>query len=148
LCREKILATKLNEDGASAEIQQKEGTRLILSYSDKRAKKDAHNRQKGLKRLEKRVQSGKLTKEHINNRGYNKYLILKNRIDVAIDYEKYEQDGRWDGLKGYITNTDLSPKAVIENYANLWQIEKAFRMSKSDLKIRPVFTASPERGVW
>jgi len=139
MCKQKILAAKLNEDGASAEIQQKEGTRLILSYSDKRAKKDAHNRAKGLKRLEKRVQSGKLTKEYINNRGYNKYLILKNQIDVAIDYEKYERDSQWDGLKGYITNTDLSSKAVIENYANLWQIEKAFRMSKSDLKIRPVY---------
>ncbi len=85
----------------------------VMCNSYKRAKKDAHNRTKGLKRLEKRVCSGTLTKEHINNRGYNKYLILKNKVDVAIDYKKYEQDGRGDGLKGYITNTDLSPKTVI-----------------------------------
>jgi len=138
-CAKKILSAGLKEDGAMGEIQREDSTRLILSYSHKRAKKDAHNRQKGLKRLEKRVHSGKLTKEHINNRGYNKYLILKNTVDVAIDYEKYEQDSQWDGLKGYITNTDLPPKTVIENYANLWQIEKAFRMSKSDLKIRPIY---------
>jgi len=138
-CAQKVLSAKLKEDGAMGEITQEDGTRLIFAYSDKRAKKDAHNRTKGLKRLQKRVSSGTLTKEHINNRGYNKYLTLKNKVEVEIDYEKYIQDGRWDGLKGYITNTDLSPQDVIENYANLWQIEKAFRMSKSDLKIRPIY---------
>ena len=27
---------------------------------------------------------------------------------------------------------------MIENYLNLWHIEKAFRISKTDLKIRPI----------
>jgi hypothetical protein len=39
--------------------------------SDKRAKKDARDREKGVKRLEKRFASGKITKESVNNRGYN-----------------------------------------------------------------------------
>ncbi|MDK2084342.1 hypothetical protein PT502_11110 [Aliarcobacter butzleri] len=63
----------------------------------------------------------------------------KNEISVEIDYEKFYQDSYWDGLKGYITNTNLSNDAVISNYSNLWQIEKAFRMSKSDLEIRPIY---------
>ncbi|HPC18158.1 MAG TPA: transposase [Candidatus Hydrogenedentes bacterium] len=46
--------------------------------------------------------------------------------------------GRWDGLKGYLTNTDRPPQAVIENYGPLWQVEKAFRISKTDLRIRPM----------
>ena len=112
---------------------------LIVSYTPKRAKKDEYNRTKGLKRLEKKVKSGKLTKDQINSRGYNKYLHLKNEINVEIDYEKFYQDSYWDGLKGYITNTNLSNDAVISNYSNLWQIEKAFRMSKSDLEIRPIY---------
>ncbi|MCT7612429.1 hypothetical protein N5U20_04315 [Aliarcobacter butzleri] len=52
--------------------------------------------------------------------GYNKYLHLKNEISVEIDYEKFYQDSYWDGLKGYITNTNLSNDAVISNYSNLW----------------------------
>ncbi|MGJ0315622.1 transposase [Aliarcobacter cryaerophilus] len=92
-----------------------------------------------MKRLEKKVKSGKLTKDQINSRGYNKYLHLKNEISVEIDYEKFHQDRYWDGLKGYITNTNLSNDAVVSNYSNLWQIEKAFRMSKSDLEIRPIY---------
>ena len=58
---------------------------------------------------------------------------------VTIDYEKYQTDNRWDGLKGYITNTTLTKDQVIENYQHLWQIEKAFKITKSDLKIRPIF---------
>ncbi|MFC4873639.1 hypothetical protein, partial [Negadavirga shengliensis] len=42
------------------------------------------------------------------------------------DMNKFEQDGKWDGLKGYITNTGLDKDQVIENYNNLWKIEKAF----------------------
>jgi len=111
----------------------------------KRASKDEYNRKRGLKRLEKRVKSGKLTKSNINNRGYNKYLKLEGDISINIDYEKFEQDRIWDGLKGYITNTQLSDKQVMENYKNLWHIEKAFRMSKTDLKIRPVYHRLKER---
>lgn len=45
----------------------------------------------------------------------------------------------WDGLKGYVTNCKLKPEEIIENYRNLWHIEKAFRMSKTDLRIRPIY---------
>jgi len=93
----------------------------------------------------KRVSSGKLTKDKINARGYNKYLTLKNEVNVEIDYAKFEADAKWDGLKGYITNTTLSADAVIDSYSNLWHIEKAFRMSKSDLQIRPIYHFTKRR---
>jgi hypothetical protein len=89
--------------------------------------------------LEKQIKSGKLTKSNINNRGYNKYLKLSGDVSIEIDYQKYNNDEIWDGLKGYLTNTKLNNDAVIENYKNLWHIEKAFRMSKTDLKIRPIY---------
>ena len=138
LVKEKILETKL-KDRQIKRIKKSESSRIIISYSDKRAKKDAHNREQGLKRLEKRISSGKLTKSNINNRGYNKYLKLQGEIAIEIDYEKYKKDSEWDGLKGYITNSKLSNKQIIENYSHLWHIEKAFRMSKTDLRIRPIY---------
>jgi len=133
----KIAALEI-EQGNPAELKTKNG-RLVVSYSEKRAHNDKKNRQKGLKRLEKRVKSGKLSKEHINNRGYNKYLRIAGDANISIDYEKYAADAKWDGLKGFITNTKLPKKKVIENYSQLWQVEKAFRISKTDLRIRPVY---------
>lgn len=126
------------QEGKPSETINKHG-RLIVSYSPKRAYNDRKNRQKGLVRLEKKVKSGKLTKEHINNRGYNKYLKLTGSVAITIDYEKYNKDQIWDGLKGYVTNTNLKREQIMENYNQLWQIEKAFRISKTDLRIRPIY---------
>jgi len=141
--KEKIIALDIKEN-KPVELKNKNG-RLIISFSGKRAFNDKKNREKGLKRLEKRVASGKLTKDHINNRGYNKYLKLSGEIAVKIDYDKFQSDRVWDGLKGYVTNTHLSRKDVIGNYSQLWQVEKAFRISKTDLRIRPVYHRLKER---
>lgn len=136
--KQEILARQLS-DGEMMKIKKANDTRLIVAYASNRAIRDEHNRKRGLQRLEKQMKTGKLTKSNINNKGYNKYLKLQGDVSVEIDYEKFNNDKLWDGLKGYITNTKLSDKRVIENYKNLWHIEKAFRMSKTDLRIRPVY---------
>ena len=56
---------------------------------------------------------------------------MQGDVTIEIDYEKFWKDNAWDGLKGYATNTELSGQLVVENYKNLWHIEKAFRMSKT-----------------
>ena len=126
------------QDGDSCTIKKSDGTRLVVTYSDKRAKKDVYNREKGLRKLRKRVKTGRLTKESINNRGYNKFLSLEGETTVTIDEEKVKLEKQWDGLKGYVTNSRFSAGRITENYTQLWQIEKAFRISKTDLKVRPI----------
>ena len=59
----------------------------------------------------------------------------------AVDAER----ARWDGLKGYLTNTDLPPRQIMENYSQLWHVEKAFRISKTDLRIRPMYHRRRQR---
>lgn len=135
--KKKILSLSL-ENGQSS-IVKKNDLKLVISYSDSRAKKDSYNREKGLRKLEKQIRTGRLTKSSINNRGYNKFLKLDGEINVTLDKDKLKADSAWDGLKGYITNTSLSKAEIIENYQHLWQIEKAFRIAKTDLKIRPVY---------
>jgi len=135
--KKQVLSLNIKE-GKPCEVASPNG-RLIVTYSAKRSLNDRRNREKGLKRLEKKVASGKLSKKHINNRGYNKYLKLSGDVKISIDYEKFRADSIWDGLKGYVTNTRLSRDQVIESYGQLWHIEKAFRISKTDLRIRPVY---------
>lgn len=142
---EEICALRL-KNGESKMIMKDKGTALIINYSDKRAKKDIYNRERGLKRLEKQIESGKLTKSNINKRGYNKYLKMEGKMNISIDREKFEEDAKWDGLKGFQTNDlSLSNEDVIENYRQLWKIEKAFRISKHDLRIRPIFHRKQRR---
>lgn len=127
------------KDGDHFVLTRQDQTRLIISYSAKRAHKNANNRKKGIARLEKKIQSGRLSKHSINNRGYNKFLKLQGELTVSLDETKIQEDQKWDGLKGYLTNTQLEAQEVIRNYAHLWQIEKAFRISKTDLRVRPVY---------
>lgn len=136
--KRKILG-KSFKNGQLRSINKQGDLRLIIGYSDKRARKDEHNRVRGLERLTKRIKTGKLTKTNINNRGYNKYLKMAGEITIELDEAKIDEDKKWDGLKGYATNTSLTKKKIIENYSNLWHIEKAFRMSKTDLRIRPIY---------
>ena len=136
---------KLRLKNGESRIISKEGLRLVITYSEDRAKKDSFNRQRGLKRLEKQLRSGKLTKSGINNKGYNKFLKMKGDVTLEIDQEKVKQDVRWDGLKGYLTNSSLTKEEVLENYRHLWQIEKAFRVAKNELRIRPIFHRKKER---
>ena len=136
--KEQILALGMKH-GDVVEIRKDGDVRIVLSCTEKRAKKDAHNRQRGLARLQKRMASGRLTKQNINNRGYNKYLKMEGEVTISINMEKYEADAAWDGIKGYVTNTTLTKDEVIDNYSNLWFIERAFRINKFDLAVRPIY---------
>jgi hypothetical protein len=132
-------------NGDMTEYLKPDGSRLIIEYTDSRAKKDEFNRTRGIRKLEQQVNTGKLTKSNLNNRGYNKYLKLDGDISISIDYHKYDNDRKWDGIKGYITNTDLARELVVTRYRDLWHIEKAFRISKTDLQIRPIYHRRKDR---
>lgn len=132
-------------DQAFAEHSVGNGERLIVSYSEARARKDAYNRQRGVARLRKAYASGRLTKQQVNKRGYNKFLDISKDVEVCINEHKIEEDKCWDGLKGYVTNTDLDTIAVVSQYNGLWVVERAFRVSKGTLNMRPMFHFTERR---
>lgn len=135
-------------DSKCCEYPKGQSERLILTYSSKRAKKDEYNRNKGVTRLIKSYKKGILTKEHINKRGYNKFLEIDKDVKVSISQDKIMEDAKWDGLKGYITNIDkkvLTSEEVVNHYKGLWVVEKAFRISKSTLEMRPIFHFTEKR---
>ncbi|MFH1388696.1 MAG: transposase, partial [Patescibacteria group bacterium] len=43
------------------------------------------------------------------------------------------------GIKGYHTDLSLPDKLIIERYSDLWNVERAFRISKSDISMRPIY---------
>jgi hypothetical protein len=67
------------------------------------------------------------------------------RIDAAgkgVDWDLVERARQLAGLKGYVTNlptSTMDAAAVVGAYHDLWQVEKSFRMAKSDLRARPIF---------
>ena len=115
--------------------------RLIVTYSDKRARRHRQNRDRTIRRLRIRLARGEVVKK-------SKYINLdlnNPQLTGNIDEAKIKADAHFDGLRGYVTNTKLSIDEVITNYGNLWQVEKSFRISKTDLKARPAFHYKRQR---
>ena len=51
-----------------------------------------------------------------------------------------------DGLAGVITNLrDASVSEVMSHYHGLWQVEESFRITKHDLKVRPIWHWNSDR---
>jgi len=132
-------------EGCFHELGKLPKSRLVVGYSQSRAKKDAYNREKGVRRLTKAYSRGSITKEHINKRGYNKFLEISDNVKVSINEHKIIEDSQWDGLKGYITNTNLLAEDVHKQYCELWVIERAYRVTKGTLEMRPMFHFTPKR---
>lgn len=81
----------------------------------------------------------------MSRRGYNKFLEISKDIQVSISEDKINEDEKWDGLKGYITNTELDAVCVVAQYHGLWVVERAFRISKGTLDMRPMFHFTERR---
>lgn len=136
--KEKIVSLNLS-NGESSSIELSDGRRMVVTMSDARARKNEEDRRRGLKRLEKRFRTDKVTKDKLNNRGYNRFLTMEGDASVKIDYGKVAKDRLLDGYKGYTTNSSLPDDKVIEEYGYLFMIERAFRFCKTDLDIRPMY---------
>ena len=146
--RERLLSwEKSPKELISCQLGDGGAQRLVVGFSEKRAAKDASNREKGIAKLRKRFASGTITKSKITQRGYNKFLKVSGtgRMEVAIDEALVAEEARWDGLKGYVTNADLSDCEVVEAYHELYNVEQSFRIAKSKLEIRPMFHFNAQR---
>jgi len=122
------------------------GRELIVSHSSERARKDMHDRKKAIEKLKKKLASNKSPKEYMSNYGYKKYLKVQGESSISLNEEKIQADSRWDGLHGVVTNAkNLSNQEIIDQYRNLWQVEEAFRVTKHDLKVRPIYHFKPQR---
>lgn len=105
--------------------------RVVYQYRSKRASLDLSNIEKTVAKAQKMVEN----KADIKR---NRFLTIKGdkrEINVAL----VEEARRKAGIKGYVTDLRIPAQEVIDAYHQLFQVEKSFRMSKSDLKARPIF---------
>ena len=131
--------------GCSIACIQDGDRKVIVSYSESRARKDASDRKKAIAKLIKKLDRSKSPKSHLSNHGYRKYLKVEGKSKLSLDEAKIVSDAKWDGICGVVTNSDLSPVEILSKYNDLWNVEAAFRVTKHDLKVRPVYHWKPRR---
>jgi hypothetical protein len=77
---------------------------------------------------------------------YGQYLTQDRHGRLAIDPAKVRQAERRDGKFVVHSNDDtLTPKDLALGYKQLAQVERAWRLLKSGLRIRPIFHWAPHR---
>lgn len=108
--------------------------RAVWAYSAKRAARDnktltlQENRAKAVVAGEQAARTPRFVKTTNGARALDEASLKRARSLV--------------GLKGYVTNIgadQMSASEVIGSYHDLWQVEQSFRMSKTDLRARPMF---------
>lgn len=108
--------------------------RVVYSYSFKRHKRDDRAINAMIERAEK-IASGASSMRSA------RFLKVKGATK-EVDQALVDRARQLAGLKGYVTNIPVETMggaAVIAAYHDLWQVEKSFRMTKSDLRARPIF---------
>jgi hypothetical protein len=128
-------------DGQILESTREMGTgkhkrkrRVVYQWSFKRSKRDEKAINAQIARAEK-VAEGKAP---LARTRFLKVTDATKELDQAT----IDRARQLAGLKGYVSNLDpavMDGAAVIAAYHDLWQVEASFRMTKHDLRARPVF---------
>lgn len=106
-------------------------------YSWDRARRTLHGIDEQVAKAQKAIEGKTAIKR-------NRFVDLK-APNKQINWDLVEKNRALAGIKGYETsNADLTAGQVIDAYRKLFKIEKSFRMSKSDLKARPIYHRKAE----
>ena len=108
----------------------------VVSYSPSRAAKDKADRDRAVEKAKKAVEDP----SRLKNSGYKSLVkIPKGKGSPTLNWEKINEQAKWDGYYVICTNLEISPHDATAIYRKLWQIEDCFRVSKTYLEARPCF---------
>lgn len=108
-----------------------------LQYRASRAARDLRSIEKTVAKAE-RIIAGRASARR------NRFLAMEGG-GYRLDDELITSARARAGLRAYRTNLAADPAFVIDAYHQLWQIERSFRMAKSDLRARPAYHHQRER---
>lgn len=139
--------TLKDSDGLRVLDLPHDSRRLVVGFSPVRAEKDRRDRDQAIAKLRKKLAKSNNPKDLLNNYGYKKYLKVEGHSTLSVNPDKIAQAQRWDGLHGVITNLPAATTTttILSQYRDLWQVEDTFRVSKHDLKVRPIYHWTPRR---
>jgi transposase len=136
---------KIKDENRSDNIKRKKRIlvqlpeKLIVTYSDKRARKDKSDRDRLIEKANHLLEDkSKIRSSH--KRGGKKYLQETIKTDYKLDEEAIKRDEKWDGYYGIQTSEKfLSVEKILSAHRTLYKIEESFRLMKSTLEVRPIF---------
>jgi transposase len=120
-----------------------QGSRLIVTWSQERAERDAFVREEIVKKIREQLdKKNPEPKQFVTHKGYRQFLKGLNEGTPVIDEQAIAAARERDGFFGVLTNvaaTTLRDEEVYDRYRDLWRVEDAFGEIKGPIQTRPMF---------
>jgi len=130
---QEINAALKGQDGAAIRMTTAHGD-LVCDFSQKRYRKDMREMERQIQKAEGLVSNPGAVKRA-------KFLRTGAKTRYELNTNLVEKTKLLLGIKGYYTNLgpETDDQTIIDRYHSLWHVEQAFRIAKSDLRMRPIY---------
>jgi len=116
------------------------GRRLVVPWSARRARRDAHDRRGAVARLVRRPGKGGTPKRLPGRSGYHRHVRVVGEASLEVDGEKVHAAGRRDGPHGVVTSPGgVGVREPFDRHRQFRQVGEGFRITRHGLRVRPVF---------
>ena len=151
--KSRLTPRTINVTGTNGKILKKTvDEKHVIFYSEKYAKRTKAKREEQIKKAYKII-GNPSEYDKAGTSGARRYIkdikfdkntgeILQSESILKFDTEKIAEEEKYDGYYAIFTSEmDMPDETIISTYKGLWKIEETFKITKSDLKTRPVFVS-------
>ncbi|MDO5151457.1 MAG: IS1634 family transposase [Oscillospiraceae bacterium] len=146
-----VRTIEVTKADGSGKFKHKVEEKLVVFYSEKYAKRAAHDRQNAIEKAKDMIaHPGKYTRA--TSYGAAKYVSglsfvedtgeIATGMELSFNQNALDEDEKLDGYYAiYTSEIDKSQEEILEIYRGLWRIEESFKITKSTLEARPVYVS-------
>lgn len=153
--KSRVVSVKINVTNTEGKIKKVDVVqKQVVFYSPDFAKRAGHERDKAIEKAKKliaKTKNGKLSEngasKYIKSQPLDKKTGELYELSEAhwLDSNKIYEEQKYDGYYAIVTSElNMPNEEILDAYRSLWKIEESFKITKTELKTRPVHVSTKE----
>ena len=153
--KSRVISVKINVTNTEGKIKKVDVIqKQVVFYSPDFAKRAGHERDKAIEKAKKlmaKTKNGKLSEngasKYIKSQPLDKKTGELYELSEAhwLDSSKINEEQKYDGYYAIVTSElNMPNEEILDTYRSLWRIEESFKITKTELKTRPVHVSTKE----
>lgn len=153
--KSRVVSVKINVTNTEGKIKKVDVVqKQVVFYSPDFAKRAGHERDKAIEKAKKlmaKTKNGKLSEngasKYIKSQPLDKKTGELYELSEAhwLDLSKIHEEQKYDGYYAIVTSElNMPNEEILDAYRSLWRIEESFKITKTELKTRPVHVSTKE----
>lgn len=153
--KSRVVSVKINVTNTEGKIKKVDVVqKQVVFYSPDFARRAGHERDKAIEKAKKliaKTKNGKLSEngasKYIKSQPLDKKTGELYELSEAhwLDSNKIYEEQKYDGYYAIVTSElNMPNEEILDAYRSLWKIEESFKITKTELKTRPVHVSTKE----